>query len=38
MEILGKLTLSDYLKKAERQLSEEMGRLQKYLTWPGIEQ
>ena len=36
--LLGKVSLSDYLLKADRQLSEEQTRHQKYLTWPGIEQ
>jgi hypothetical protein len=37
MEMLGKLTLSDYLLKADKQLNEEMNRINKYLTWPGID-
>ena len=35
--LLGNLTLSDFLAKADKQLEEETGRLSKYLTWPGIE-
>jgi cullin 1 len=36
--LLGNLTLSDFLAKADKQLEEEAGRLSKYLTWPGIDQ
>ena len=37
MDLLGKISLSDYLAKADKQFNEEMNRINKYLTWPGID-